>query len=49
MNLINNKIFKKYILLFVALVFIFLGIYREEHSIVLQKAIKICLECIGVG
>ncbi|MEA4988999.1 MAG: CD1871A family CXXC motif-containing protein [Anaerovorax sp.] len=26
-----------------------IGILREEHFIVLQKAVKICLECIGVG
>lgn len=28
---------------------IFSGIYREEVSIVLNKAILICLECIGLG
>lgn len=25
------------------------GIYREEVSTVLTKAIYICLECIGIG
>lgn len=33
----------------VALVFIALGIARGEHSIVLRKAVRICLECIGIG
>lgn len=26
-----------------------LGIAREEHQTVLEKAIKICLECMGIG
>lgn len=28
---------------------IVLGISRGEHHTVLEKAIKICLECIGIG
>nr|WP_122012096.1 CD1871A family CXXC motif-containing protein [Maliibacterium massiliense] len=26
-----------------------IGIYRDEVSIVLRKAVNICLECIGIG
>jgi len=29
--------------------FVAFGLYREEHAIVLKKAINICLECIGIG
>ncbi len=25
------------------------GIYRGEMQVVLEKAIRICLECIGIG
>ena len=35
--------------LFVAALFLALGILRGEHSEVLKKAIRICLECIGIG
>lgn len=47
MKLIESKI--KYVLVLLAFLFIGIGILREEHFIVLQKAVKICLECIGVG
>jgi hypothetical protein len=30
-------------------VFVLLGIYRGEHLEVLGKAVRICLECIGIG
>ncbi|MBR1585812.1 MAG: hypothetical protein IJ662_09750 [Clostridia bacterium] len=25
------------------------GLFRQEHLLSLQKAIRICLECIGIG
>lgn len=36
-------------ILIVAFLFIGYGIYREEVSTVFQKAVTICLECIGIG
>jgi hypothetical protein len=37
------------LLLAAGALFVFLGIYRGETRVVLQKAIRICLECIGIG
>ncbi|MCI8610268.1 MAG: hypothetical protein HFE73_11540 [Firmicutes bacterium] len=36
-------------ILALAMVFIGIGIARQEHLEVLQKAVRICLECIGIG
>lgn len=39
----------KYLLLSIGIGFIIIGVFRNETSVVLKKAINICLECIGVG
>jgi hypothetical protein len=39
----------KYALLVISVSFIAAGLLRDEHLVVLKKAVKICLECIGVG
>ena len=36
-------------ILVLALMFIGVGLLREEHLVVLKKAVNICLECIGIG
>lgn len=37
------------VLLLAAVMMIVYGMYRGEVSIVLNKAINVCLECIGLG
>lgn len=49
-----NKLNKRMLAIQIALVataalFIAYGVYREEVDIVLNKAINICFECIGLG
>lgn len=36
-------------LLFCGILFLIIGVNRGEDQAVLQKAIRICLECIGIG
>ena len=36
-------------LVIVAIVFMIIGIGREEQMITMMRAIYICLECIGIG
>lgn len=36
-------------LLAAAALFLVVGVMRQEHWDVFQKAVKICLECIGIG
>lgn len=47
----NNKklILTRFIMLTVAVACILSGIYRGEVYTVLNKAIHICMECIGIG
>lgn len=44
----TNKIVR-YGILTVAIVFIGIGLLRQEQMEVLGKAVRICLECIGIG
>jgi len=37
------------VLLAVSVIFIWVGLLRDEASIVFYKAVNICLECIGIG
>ncbi|WP_281812549.1 CD1871A family CXXC motif-containing protein [Vallitalea longa] len=50
--MIRNKTINNLItfgLILVGIICVVIGIYRNEISIVLQKAINICLECVGIG
>ncbi len=40
---------KTIFMLVLALCFIAFGIYRTEVQTVLDKGIKLCLECVGIG
>ena len=37
------------IVFFAGFAFLLIGIFRGEVGVVLQKAIRVCLECIGIG
>lgn len=39
----------KYIILLLSIASIVIGIIGGEHNIIYNKAIRICLECIGIG
>ena len=45
----NKTIILRSVFLGTALLLIGIGIAREEHLVVLKKAVNICLECIGIG
>lgn len=45
----RGKTLLHFALLAAALLFIGIGAARGEYRDVMQKAVKICLECIGIG
>ena len=36
-------------ILVISLLFIGIGIVKQEQLEVMQKAVRVCLECIGIG
>ena len=46
---VNYTVIARYVILGVAVVFIILGVFNGGMVDVLQKAVKICTECIGLG
>ena len=49
MSLKNKSSAVTVIMLFVGILFLSVGIFRGESIIVFEKAVNICLECIGIG
>lgn len=45
----GKKILFQSLLLYVGVTMICFGVWRGEADTVLSKAIKICLECVGIG
>ncbi len=45
----KNKNFISVAVLFISFIFLFYGMKRGEMTVVLNKAVNICLECIGLG
>ena len=41
--------FVRYSILFIAVAILIIGILNREYEAVFNKAVKICLECIGIG
>ena len=44
----KNKILQ-FLLILIAIAFIALGFLRSDNVEVLNKAIRVCFECIGIG
>lgn len=45
----NTVMLVRYTVLGLSVGLIVVGFLRQEHLEVLQKAVRICLECIGIG
>lgn len=45
----NGRLFLQIGLIAAGITLLVFGIYREEVAVVLNKATKICLECVGIG
>ncbi len=45
----KNSLALPLILMGAGTVLLVLGVFRGEAQVVLRKAVRICLECIGIG
>ena len=46
---VESSKFTPFIALGIGAVMVVTGVIRDEHLVVLKKAVNICLECIGIG
>lgn len=44
-----NKMKVRIFIFSLSVIFIVVGYLRGEHGVLLSKAIRICLECVGIG
>lgn len=47
--MINKKAIAQSALLLAAVLMIGFGIWRGEANTVMEKAIRLCMECVGIG
>ena len=47
--ILHKRLIIAFCTIFLAIILVLLGIYRGEVSVVLEKASRICMECIGIG
>jgi hypothetical protein len=45
----NGLLLPRVLLIALGVSLVCLGLYRGEHLAVLERAVRICLECIGIG
>ena len=48
-NILKCRNISQIILLLIGVLMISYGVLRGETAVVLSKAIKLCLECVGIG
>lgn len=44
-----NKKYAQWVLLLAGILMVGFGIWRGEAGTVLSKAIRVCMECVGIG
>lgn len=45
----ETKFLAQVILFFTAVIFVCIGVWRGEADTVFAKAVRLCLECVGIG
>lgn len=45
----RNSVLLRAAVIALGILFVILGLISSEHSAVLGKAVRVCLECIGIG